>query len=198
VQEPLIPTLKVVRAKYRKGTILGRFVRHFADNGRTRKVFAANLAVFAIATSFMPSTKASDLGQPDQNVVQTTNTFITEKGIQYPLEIIKINQGYGIFHPGLDLGSPVGTPVKPIKEGKVEFAGPRKDGYGNLIIINHGKGLESYYAHLSKIEVLVGQEVKTTQEIGQVGKTGHATGPHLHLEIHQNGLPLNPTTVIAR
>ena len=125
-------------------------------------------------------------------------TLTTEKSIQFPLDSVKINQGFNFFHPGIDLGAEIGDPIKPVRAGEVSEAGHAKDGYGNTVVIDHGSGLTSRYAHLSKIEVEVGQEVTTNTEIGKVGITGHSTGPHLHLEIRQNGFPLNPLTVLAR
>ncbi len=199
VEEPFVPTVSRVKRKYHSGTLLGRFVRYIADHKSARKVFAANLAVTAAVISFIPgSTSAANIPATDETIIQAQNTLVTQKGIQYPIDVIKINQGYSFFHPALDLGAPTGTPVKPVKEGKVVFSGNRKDGYGNLIILDHGKGLESYYAHLSKIEAKLDQEVNTKMEIGQVGTTGYATGPHLHLEILQNGIHLNPLSVLSR
>jgi murein DD-endopeptidase MepM/ murein hydrolase activator NlpD len=199
VDEPLVPNVSRVRRKYHSGTLLGRFVRYIADHKSARKIFATNMAVAAAVVSFIPGgATAANIPPTDETIVQSQNTLVTQRGIRYPLDVVKINQGYSFFHPAVDLGAPTGTPVKPIREGKVVFSGNRRDGYGNLIVIEHDKGLESYYAHLSKIEVAVDREVNTNMEIGQVGTTGHATGPHLHLEILQNGVYLNPLTVLSR
>ena len=94
-------------------------------------------------------------------------------------------------HTGLDIASPSGTSIHPIAKGTVKFAG-YKGSYGNLVIIDHGNGVESYYAHCSQIFCGVGAEVTTDTVISAVGSTGNSTGPHLHLEIRQNGNPLNP------
>ena len=94
-------------------------------------------------------------------------------------------------HTGLDIATGTGTPITPIAPGNVTFAG-RKGSYGNLVIINHGNGIESYYAHCSEIYATVGQKVDSKTVISAVGSTGNSTGPHLHLEIRQNGTPLNP------
>lgn len=198
IVESIIPTVKAVNRKYRKGTFLGKIARHFGDHSFTRKFFAANFAVFAIAGTLIPSVKASTNFTPDQTVIEVQNPIETQKGIQFPLENYKINQGYSFFHPALDLGASVGTPIEPVKPGTVTYAGFSYDGYGNHIVIDHGKGVESLYAHLSKIEVKVGQEVDMNTEIGKVGLTGHTTGPHLHLEIHQDGKSINPLVVLSR
>jgi murein DD-endopeptidase MepM/ murein hydrolase activator NlpD len=203
VEDPFVPTPSVVNRKYRSGTFLGKIARHLSGHKNTKKFFAANLSALAIAGILLPGAQASVQAaafsaQPDETVIQSQNTFETEKSIQYPLETVKINQGFSIFHPGVDLGAEIGDSIKPIKAGIVIEAGYTTDGYGNTILIDHSKGLTSRYAHLSKIEVQVGDEVTTGTEIGKVGVTGHSTGPHLHLEILQNGIPLNPLTVLSR
>lgn len=203
VGDPLIPSVKTVKRKYRTGTLIGRFVRHVSGHKNTRKLLAANLSAIVIIGSFLPaaqgSVQAANIdSQPDETVIETQNTLNTIKSIQYPLDSFKINQGFGIFHPGVDLGAEVGTPVMSIKAGDVIEAGYQNDGYGNTILIDHGAGLTSRYAHLSKIDVKVGDSVTTNTEIGKVGMTGHTTGPHLHLEIRQNGFPLNPLSVIPQ
>lgn len=197
--EPLIPTQKVVNKKYHSGTRLGRIVRYLSEHSLGRKIFAGNMAVVFMATAFIPQAQADVFTEEQpEAVIQIQNTLKTEKSIQYPLEKYKVNQGYNRFHYAADLGAPVGSVLRPVKAGTVTFVGYRKDGYGNLIILDHGKNLDSYYAHLNKIYVQVGQEVTTNTVIGEVGLTGHTTGPHLHLEIHQNGVSLNPLSVLSR
>lgn len=202
LDKSLIPTRKLVNKKYRSGTFLGKIARHISEHKSAKKFFAANMAAVVIAGVFLPNTQgnvqAAPAGSQDGTVIKTQNTLKTEKSIQYPLETIKINQGFSIFHPGVDLGAEIGDPIKPIKAGQVVEAGYQTDGYGNTVLIDHGKGLTSRYAHLSNIEVKTGEDVTTDTEIGKVGITGHTTGPHLHLEIRQNGIPLNPLSVIPR
>ncbi len=94
-------------------------------------------------------------------------------------------------HTGLDIATSSGTPITPIASGTVTYAG-YKGSYGNLVIVSHGNGIESYYAHCSKIYTAVGQTVDRNTVISAVGSTGNSTGPHLHLEIRQNGNTLNP------
>jgi len=86
------------------------------------------------------------------------------------------------FHSGLDLAGGYGTPVKATAEGVVVYAS-RKGAYGNLVAISHGYGLKTRYAHLSKIDVKVGDVVAVGTQIGRIGSTGRSTGPHLHYEI---------------
>ena len=95
------------------------------------------------------------------------------------------------IHTGLDIASSSGNGIRATTSGTVTFAG-YKGSYGNLIIVNHGGGIETYYAHCSAIYVSSGQSVGPGTTIGAVGATGNATGPHLHFEIRINGTPVNP------
>ncbi len=95
------------------------------------------------------------------------------------------------FHKGLDIAAPTGTEIKAARSGRVVFAGALK-GYGNIVILDHGGGLKSRYAHCSKLHVKRGEHVRQGQRIADIGATGMATGPHLHFEIRRQGDPLNP------
>lgn len=98
-------------------------------------------------------------------------------------------------HTGLDVSTSRGTGIRPIANGTVVFAS-YKGSYGNLVIIDHGNGVQSYYAHCNAIYVSNGQAVDTNSVIAAVGSTGNSTGPHLHLEIRINGVPVNPQSYI--
>jgi murein DD-endopeptidase MepM/ murein hydrolase activator NlpD len=100
--------------------------------------------------------------------------------------------GEGAFHPGVDICVPFGTKVEAAADGIVLEAGP-ESGYGSEILIDHGYGLTTKYGHLSRIFVVVGQELKRGQVIGAVGMTGKTTGPHLHYEVLIHDTPVNPT-----
>jgi peptidoglycan hydrolase-like protein with peptidoglycan-binding domain len=99
----------------------------------------------------------------------------------------------GRLHTGLDFPEPMGTPIHAGGVGVVSFAGFNTGGYGNLVVITHRLGFESWYAHQSRIAVSVGQSVVGGQTIGYVGSTGHSTGPHLHFEVRHFGTPVDPT-----
>ena len=99
--------------------------------------------------------------------------------------------GEGVFHSGVDISAPSGTRVEAGADGIVMEAA-WDTGYGNAIMVDHGYGMATKYGHLSKIFVVVGQEVKRGQVIGAVGMTGRATGPHLHYEVIVNETPVNP------
>ena len=99
------------------------------------------------------------------------------------------------FHTGLDMAVSTGTPVYAAASGTVTFAG-YKGSYGYLVIIDHGNGYQTYYAHCSALYVSAGQSVAQGQNISAVGSTGNSTGPHLHFEIRYNGRTLNPQSYI--
>ena len=94
-------------------------------------------------------------------------------------------------HTGVDIAASSGTGIRTISAGTVVYSA-YKGSYGNLIIIDHGNGVQSYYAHCSALYVSAGQAVGAGTVIGAVGSTGNSTGPHLHLEIRVNGTPVNP------
>jgi len=99
---------------------------------------------------------------------------------------------WGRRHNGLDIANDIGTPVEAADGGEVTYAGYNGD-FGNLIIVNHNNGYETYYAHLNTMDVAVGQKIIQGQKIGEVGNTGYSTGPHLHFEVRKNGIPMDPS-----
>jgi len=101
------------------------------------------------------------------------------------------------FHAGVDLRAAYGTEVPAAAQGIVERAG-EESGYGLTIVLQHADGLETRYAHLSSLDVRVGEEVRTGQVIGRVGSTGRATGPHLHFEVTRDGERVDPARVATR
>ncbi len=105
--------------------------------------------------------------------------------------------GEGAFHTGIDLVVPTGTPVRATADGVIETAGWAGD-YGKLVTVDHGNGLETYYAHLSQFLVVPGEEVRRGQVIALSGFTGRATGPHMHYEVRLGGTPVNPYKYLAR
>jgi murein DD-endopeptidase MepM/ murein hydrolase activator NlpD len=94
-------------------------------------------------------------------------------------------------HTGLDIAAPHGTPIKAADSGEVIFSG-WWGGYGKAIVIDHGRGLATVYAHMSRLYASEGTKVAQGQTIGLEGSTGYSTGPHLHFEVRRNGVPQNP------
>ena len=99
-------------------------------------------------------------------------------------------------HNGMDIAAPEGADIRAVRDGVVRHAGVSPS-YGNFIIIDHGDGLETRYAHCSKLMVENGDKVRAGERIGSVGSTGRSTGPHLHLEVRQDGEALDPKEVFG-
>lgn len=95
------------------------------------------------------------------------------------------------MHKGADIKAPLGTPVVATADGVVKFSGTM-NGYGNIVVIDHGDGIESAYGHLLEREVAVGESVTQGEPIGKTGATGRATTPHVHYEVRENGVPIDP------
>jgi murein DD-endopeptidase MepM/ murein hydrolase activator NlpD len=102
--------------------------------------------------------------------------------------------GYSRMHRGIDFHAPYGAPIYAVTDGVVEFAG-RHGGHGNFVKLGHGGGLETGYAHMSRIAVSPGERVRRGEVIGYVGSTGLSTGAHLHFEVYEHGQTVNPETV---
>ena len=120
-----------------------------------------------------------------------TGTFIWPTGSRW----ISGND-YAPWHLGIDIGAYMGTPVNAADTGIIVYAGWYYQGYGNMILIDHGNGYQTLYAHLSVISVTCGQGVVQGELIGLSGSTGNSTGPHLHFEVRYLGGFINPHYVL--
>lgn len=103
---------------------------------------------------------------------------------------------WGTIHKGLDIAAPAGTKIKAAAAGTVKFSGWNSGGYGNLVIISHGNGVETYYAHCSAVDVKAGQKVSQGQVVSRVGNTGDSYGNHCHFEVRVNGVAQNPRNYV--
>lgn len=146
------------------------------------------LAVLPVSVSSLQTVIDTNFTQVQAEEMEVT----TEKSIRLPVESFTITQGYRLFHPGIDMAAVKGTPVYPIMDGVIVKVGRDRFAYGNHMIIEHGSGLQSLYAHLAKIEAKEGEKVTKDSILGLLGSTGWSTGPHLHLQIEQNGHWVNP------
>ena len=133
-----------------------------------------------------------------QKIVKQSVPEITvygNSGLADPLDNIRLTSSFGERwgrqHSGLDLGMEEGAAIYAVKSGTVTCAS-FCDSYGNLVKIDHGDGMETYYAHCSRLDVVVGQQVETGQQIAAVGSTGNSTGPHLHFEVRIDGIAEDP------
>ena len=99
-------------------------------------------------------------------------------------------------HDGIDIAAPKGSPIHTVNDGVVSFAG-KQGGYGNVVVIDHGDGWTTKYAHCDSIAVSVGDKVSASDVIAAVGSTGRSTGPHLHFEVERDGKNLNPLKIFG-
>jgi murein DD-endopeptidase MepM/ murein hydrolase activator NlpD len=105
--------------------------------------------------------------------------------------------GEGAMHTGIDISAPVGTPVHAAADGIILHAG-WNGGYGRCVIVDHGNGYQTWYAHLSRMDVIEGEEIRQGEILGAVGTTGRSTGAHLHYEVRIGSTPVNPYKFLAR
>jgi lipoprotein NlpD len=147
-----------------------------------------------------PATATSSAG-PGSGAGANPNTKVVVPGggrFRWPLANMAHNVGSpfgardGRAHEGIDLPAPTGTPVVAAADGEVVYAGDGIRGYGNLVVLQHPGDLLTVYAHNSALFVTQGQAVRAGERIAAVGQTGRATGPHLHFEVRQGQIPLDP------
>ncbi|MES2640694.1 MAG: peptidoglycan DD-metalloendopeptidase family protein [Myxococcota bacterium] len=123
------------------------------------------------------------------------------------LELGRVTSAYGTrrdpidgdlrHHAGIDIAAPLGTPLHAPRDGLVRFAGTR-GGYGNVVVLDHGDGTETRYAHCAALEVREGDVVREGSVIATVGATGRATGPHVHFELRNAGRDVDPTPEVTK
>jgi len=142
--------------------------------------------------------RQAQLRQAQVQRPQVRQVSYQEGRMRWPLSGFRITTYFGQrgvfqrFHTGIDLAAPHGTPIVAARSGQVRVAGWSSVGYGFHVVLDHGGGLETLYAHMSRIAVRPGEWVEGGQVIGYVGSTGWSTGPHLHFEVRVNGVARNP------
>ncbi|MBQ1479432.1 M23 family metallopeptidase [Sphingomonas paucimobilis] len=171
----------------------------------------------AVGGEFIPasSTEASADLRADQQFRTLFQSWKKMDGVQkgviaipsvHPVEKLQFTSNFGIrsdpfrgtaaMHAGVDIPGPVGTPIYATADGIVDHAG-WQGGYGNLVEINHGKGIATRYGHLSKVLVADGARVTRGQLIALMGSTGRSTGSHLHYEVRMDGHAVNPVPFLT-
>ena len=184
-------TLEADGEPIRSGRVLGA---EFVNNGKTYQ------ALWFQEPGLNPAT-----GQPNKGGYYTADGQSLHRAyLASPLAFSRISSGFQMrFHPilqtwrahlGVDYAAPSGTPVRTVGDGVVDFAGVQS-GFGNVVMVRHRNGQTTVYAHLSKISVRKGASVSQGENIGLVGSTGWATGPHLHFEFRINGVHRDPLTI---
>jgi murein DD-endopeptidase MepM/ murein hydrolase activator NlpD len=191
--EELIQRLVVVSQE------MSKRLRPVFEHKRLRMALGAHLVGAVLITgSLTPPIGALDLGgEPELTVVASEEVVVvTKERFQVPVETLGVSQGFHRFHRAIDLRAPLGTAVYPVADGMVTEVISGRFGYGHWVVVDHQDGYASMYAHLGRIEVEKGQEVTQETKLGEIGLTGWTTGPHLHLEMYEQGIAINPRLVL--
>lgn len=172
----------------------------FSPNlARTPSKIALGVSLLTFLTTYQPAFEIPPLKKAvvrAQNV-QEQQISVLEVQIQFQLPHAGyLSTYFSSFHPGIDLAASLNMPIQPIAPGLVQEAGFNFFGLGNTVVINHGYGYKSTYAHLGKIYVKKNQSVDADSLIGKVGLTGHTSGPHTHLEVSKDGKNIDPLTIL--
>lgn len=142
--------------------------------------------VFVWTPPSLESVRGRSSGSGVAPLIVGTGTFI------YPVNSRNFTQYFWYGHPGIDIALSEGSAVVAADTGTVTFAGWNIYGFGNLVVVNHGNGYETFYAHLNGISVVPGQIVYQGNVVGTSGNTGNSSGPHIHFEIRANGVQDDP------
>jgi len=207
-QKLLVPTMTGVIYKVAKGDTLSKIAQKFnipADKISSANGLAGgNLAIGnnliipggVIITTAKPRTAA--VAAPARTVSNNNTVPVSGTGrMTWPNGCQRITQYFkGWLHTGVDIACPWGTPLHAADSGRVSRVQYGKTGYGYNVIIDHGRGIQTLYGHMSSINVGVGDYVEKGDVIGDEGSTGRSTGPHLHFEVRINGGTVNPLTYI--
>lgn len=186
-----------------------QLVNEMKDNKQNEEQ-ELNFSIVEKYTEDIEEVNTNDIEIAKSNIEQKINNQIEQKkeeentpkinGIKLAVKPVSgtISSRYGVSsrirkstHTGLDIAAPSGTPIKVVADGTV-ISASYNGSYGNLVKVDHGNGVETWYAHTSKMYVSVGQNVNCGETIAAVGSTGNSTGAHLHLEIRINGNHVNP------
>ncbi|MBI4130265.1 M23 family metallopeptidase [Candidatus Roizmanbacteria bacterium] len=179
-----------------------RWARKFFDRARARQLLGYNLAVVTLVASIVePTTHAVVTQQAVQTVAveevsELTVPIKTETTLSWPVASPFITQGYRFGHWGIDIQDRISKDIHPVDQGWVSDTIEWNFGYGKHVIVQHPNGRSSLYGHLNAITVSKGQEVTRETILGEMGRTGWATGIHLHLELFQDGKAINPLSIL--
>jgi murein DD-endopeptidase MepM/ murein hydrolase activator NlpD len=210
-------TMKGIRAMTRiRIAIASAFLLAFPAMASAQAPEAAATAAFGALDNVQPAAQAADpsfkalflswkkmdqaTAQP--GMVQALDESPIAIPSAEPVHGTAFTSGYGVrsdpfrgraaMHAGIDLAAPIGTPIYATADGTVDRAEWNHGGYGNLVEINHGHGIQTRYGHLTRYIVSIGQQVKRGELIAYMGSTGRSTGSHLHYEVRIDGQPVNP------
>lgn len=168
----------------KKWEFLDDYLRHLVYDS----LFSQNWITKEIHAYPSPKNKT-----PDDHLIYL---YENQSEFIFPLDTFKLLRGFTGYHTGLDLKAQSGDTIRAAFNGRVRFAANIHNGYGNLVILRHYNGLETYYSHLSKVFVNIEDDLKAGDVVGLVGATGRATGPHLHFETRYRDIAFDPLKLI--
>lgn len=180
---------------------LSKFFRRIFEKDNLRKVLGLNLATAMVLIPLGNQVIQAATPEKQLNVViadideSEASAQIVTKAREFINPVVKhnqVSQGYRPGHLAYDITGPLGSDVIAFTSGRVHQIESGTFGLGKYIVLDHGHGLVSVYAHLRSFNVKIGDHVKTGDKIGEIGMTGYTTGPHVHFEVHDNGVPVNP------
>ncbi|MEN0059251.1 MAG: M23 family metallopeptidase [Bdellovibrio sp.] len=148
------------------------------------------------------NTAPSNQTTPDRDMASDRSPYIESLHFDWPVDRARMTRGFlpnkKRPHLGIDLAAPKGTPILAAQGGTVIYAGREFRGYGKMVMIESGNGWATLYAHFDKILVAEGQRVRQGEVVGEMGRTGRATGVHLHFEIRKNRGPVDPLPLLPQ
>lgn len=175
--------------------------RKIFENKKTNTALGEILALAAVFIGlFTPPASAFDCPRATLEALVFKDKALTGTQpleLKFPLENGYVSQGFRAYHPAIDIAADLGTPIYPVTKGVVKQVGFDFRGLGRIVVVDHGSGFESLYAHLKNAEVEINQEVDEATVLGRVGLSGRTSGPHLHLEFQENGRYLNPADFLS-
>jgi murein DD-endopeptidase MepM/ murein hydrolase activator NlpD len=176
---------------------LSKIFKKTFEGKRVKRFVGVGLLIGLMFSGLLANIVAANEGLVvDETIVYTPPTaVVTQTTLVKPVEGV-LAQSFSGFHRGVDILAPFGAQVNSIAGGQVIEASFNRLGWGNTIVVEHADGLQSRYAHLNEVLVITGDHVAQGQGLGTIGLTGWTTGPHLHLEIYQNGRSVDPGAIL--
>lgn len=188
-----------IQHKTRTSNPLSKLFRKVFEKKNIKAAFGGFISITTLASGMfvLPSDQSALASTNIQPFVENV-VIETQKSLSNVIpENTGISQGFHIGHPGMDITASLGSKIYPLKAGKVVLLSYSKWDYGRSVIVDHGNGLKTRYAHMGKVYVQEGEDLTTEKVIGEVGLTGRTTGPHLHIEVYKNDKPVNPASYLT-
>ncbi len=192
---------KKVSERDARNQILSKIKPRFTTHeGFRRLIILSFLTLFLLgyqpSVNFFPLSRGIVFAQSNEATVVSDQITKSEFPVMSLPVAGYLSTPFSWYHPGIDIATGLGTPIHSVADGMVLEVNYLNWGYGHHVIIQHSDSVTSLYAHMDQIYVTAGQKITTADVIGTVGLTGYTTGPHTHLEIHQDGKSLNPVPLL--